>query len=81
MMPAVANDGQKENLSQISTTIPFALCVNIKTRNKWESLKQQNLKKKEIPTSSTAHLFTIRGRLIFKIALRERLIAFKYKKI
>ena len=47
MMPAVANDGQKENLSQISTTIPFALCVNIKTRNKWESLKQQNLKKRD----------------------------------
>ena len=41
MMPAVGNDGQKENLSQISTAIPFALCVNIKTRNKWESLKQQ----------------------------------------
>ena len=43
--------------------------------------KTTKFKKKEIPTSSTAHLFTIRGRLIFKIALRERLIAYKYKKI
>ena len=33
-MSEVVTVGQKENLSQISIAIQFALCVNVKTRNK-----------------------------------------------